>query len=428
MTLRSRLRARVSPHRVIFGQQVIWSLGSRVTAAVLQVAVIGFLARGLGPAIFARAMSANAALMIIVALNGFGLMRQIQYRRSLDPRDPRTISLFERRLVYSYVSAISWAIVSFGLFFLSGDPFFLALLPAAVWLLAEQITQVWNALSVVDGEAHRVLWSYIYRRTPVLASVVLAGAFDIDLVLAWTTGMAVGAVLAWLVGRHSQETWARTLRPSRLRTRDRGDLVLWYWVASLGVQVRELEVPALLLASPVSAGLYALPSRLMTPMQLVTEATATISFPRLARLRRLERPQLVRYLFWGSLPTVVLAILVVVGAPLVPLLVGSSYASSVPILQVLAVGGAIGAPASLLKSFLEARSLHAVRWAGIVMLSTALVRLAVVAVVAIRWGPLLAALGASSMQALTVGLLLWGASVEVRRAQESSREAGFPPR
>jgi O-antigen/teichoic acid export membrane protein len=71
-----------------------WSFTSRIVAAVLQLVVIVLLARGLDTTTFAHVATANVVMMAIVPLNGFGLMRQLQLRRSLDAEDPSLPAVF----------------------------------------------------------------------------------------------------------------------------------------------------------------------------------------------------------------------------------------------------------------------------------------------------------------------------------------------
>ena len=77
-----------------FRRQVLWSLVARSTSAVLQVMILVLLARGLPPYLFAFVIAVNVVLQVAVAVNGFGLLRQIEFRRSRDPHDPSLPALF----------------------------------------------------------------------------------------------------------------------------------------------------------------------------------------------------------------------------------------------------------------------------------------------------------------------------------------------
>jgi O-antigen/teichoic acid export membrane protein len=61
----------------------------RGISALRQLAVIVLLARSLEPAKFVFASTANAVLTVMVALNGFGIVRQIDYRRKPSPLHER---------------------------------------------------------------------------------------------------------------------------------------------------------------------------------------------------------------------------------------------------------------------------------------------------------------------------------------------------
>ena len=89
-------------------RQMGWSFTSRVVAAALQLVVIVMLARGLDTSTFAHVATANVLMMAIVPLNGFGLMRQLQLRRSLDPDDPSLPAVFAVWQRFMLGSVVIW--------------------------------------------------------------------------------------------------------------------------------------------------------------------------------------------------------------------------------------------------------------------------------------------------------------------------------
>ena len=102
-----------------FAGQVSWSLAARILAAGLQLAVIILLARGLPPSRFAGVSTVNVILLTITAINGFGLIRQIEYRRSVDRDDPTLPALYATRLRYAYASALGWVAAMLALWAIS---------------------------------------------------------------------------------------------------------------------------------------------------------------------------------------------------------------------------------------------------------------------------------------------------------------------
>ena len=81
------------------------------------------LARGLAPGWFAVVISVNVALQVTVAVNGFGLLRQIEYRRSRNKDDPDLASLFAMRLAFSWASAVGWIVLCLAMYAWTGSVF-----------------------------------------------------------------------------------------------------------------------------------------------------------------------------------------------------------------------------------------------------------------------------------------------------------------
>jgi PST family polysaccharide transporter len=345
-----------------------WTLSSRIVAAVLQMAILVLLARGLTPSAFAFVSSVNVALMVACALNGFGIQRQLAYRRSRNPDDELLGSLFARRLRYTYASAVLWlgATVALGL---STDPRFLAVAPAALWLVAEQITQTWNTVAIVDGRASQLMSSFLFRRVPVIVLVAVALVRDWDVVWTWSIGLALGAVLAYLFNYRQQPSWASVLLPRRRLISGRSTLDLGYWWSQVGEQLRDMDVPLLALVNPSVAGVYALPVRFVRPMNMVTLATGSVAFPMLSRREKFARRHVLVGVAAGSAPTVLIAALLFLAAPLLPVIAGSAYQDSVATMRVICLGTVLWAPSSLLVIFLQSRSDAATRLAGSIVIS-----------------------------------------------------------
>ena len=339
-----------------FAAQVTWSLVARILAAGLQLAVIILLARGLPPSRFAVVSTVNVILLMITAINGFGLIRQIQYRRSVDRDDPTLPNLYATRLRYAHVSVLGWVAAMLALWAITGNGIYAALLPAAVWLLTEQITQTWNGLSIVDGRAQELVWSYMSRRAPVVVVLGIALIAGLDIVWSWTVGLALGGIVAFAQAVRRQEPWARHLLPPRRQPGERLAHDFGYWLSQVGDQLRDFDVAALAVVNVHTAGIYALPARLLRPMNMIAAATAQIAFPALSRRRQVSRRQLTLGVLAGSLPSVVVALILLGLAGFLPVLVGSEYEASVPIMRILCVSAALWAPCTLLVTYLQSRS------------------------------------------------------------------------
>lgn len=390
------------------------------------MAVLALLARGLTPANLAFVSSINVALMIGVALNGFGIQRQIAYRRSRNPQDERLPGLFRRRLRYTYASAVVWVIAMVGLAVAFDDSRWLAVIAASIWLIAEQNTQIWNTIAVADGRASHLMVSFLWRRAPVVLFLVVALFLDWDVIWAWSIGLAVGAALAYAFQFRYQEPWARALLPRRDKTKV--ELDLGYWWSQVGEWLRDLDVPLLtVFVDPVVAGVYALPVRFVRPMNMITLATGSVAFPRLSRRNTIYRHQVLGGVALGSSPTALMAAVLFFMAPLLPVIAGSAYAGSVSTMQIVCVATALWGPTSLLVIFMQSRSDRATRVAGATVFTYNFIQLGGVVLGGLLGGAAGAAMAYAVGQAL---LLLTLGALSMRYATPSgprTAEASFAP-
>jgi O-antigen/teichoic acid export membrane protein len=357
-----------------FIQQIGWSFASRLVSAALQLVVIVLLARGLEPSRFAAAASATAVMMALVALNGFGLVRQMSYARSLDPDDPDLPAIFALWQRFSFGSAVLWLGGTLAIWRATGDELFLALTPITVWLVFEQLTSVWNSISVVDDRAHDLMPSYLWRRAPVVVALAVALPLDLDVVWTWTVSTAAGSVLAYVFGLHRAAPWSRSVLPGR-RPPGTVRFDMGVWLTDLGAQLRDLDVAAITLVSAGIGGVYALPARLVRPMNLVTIAAVTVAYPRIARRTVITPRELFIGSVAGTVPVALVAGVTALGAGLLPTLVGDEYDGAVPVLRVLCLLAVVHGLGGVLAYFLQARSRSASAFTGRLFLVGSVIQL-----------------------------------------------------
>ena len=397
-----------------FRHQVAWSMVARVSSAFLQVLVLVLLARGLEPGWFALLISINVLLQVTVAVNGFGLLRQIEFRRSRDRGDASLASLFALRLAFSWASAIGWVVFCLVLYAATGSVFAIALLPAALWLLVEQTTQVWNGVSVVDGNTRNLLGSYMTRRLPVVVFLVIALAFDLWMVWAWSLGLAAGSVLSYAWGYFGQERWARMMWPRRSALTTKVPFDLGYWWGLVGQQLRDFDIAAVHAVSAVAGGFYAFPARLVSPMNLVTVAAATSVFPRVAR-GGLTRRHLRLGLTYGLVPVAAIAAIMALAAPLLPVILGHAYDGSVDVMRVTCITAVLSGAGTMLAFMVQGHSTEAARTAGYTSLGFAVLQVVAAGVGASVDGAVLAA----ALVAVVNGLLAVTLYAQARRVAAS---------
>ena len=362
-----------------FVRQLGWSFSSRLVAAVLQLVVVVLLARGLAVVDFAKIASANAVMLSVVALNGFGLMRQTQYKRSVDPDDPDLPAIFAVWQRFTTTSAVLWLLGCGALYLLTDDVLFAQLAPISPWLVFEQQTTLWNAISIVDGRAHEIMTSYLWRRVPVVVALAVALAVDLDVAWTWSISLAAGSALAYVAGVRRAVPWSRRVLPGR-RPPGKVTFDFSYWWSEVGSQVRDLDVVAITLVSAATGGAYALPARLVRPMNIITMATTSVAFPRIARMKVVTQRQLVLGSLVATAPVAVVAAAVGLLAGELPRLVGDEYAHAIPVLRILCALAVVVGLGALLVTFLQARSREANRFSGRFIILIAVVQVAGAAV------------------------------------------------
>lgn len=364
-----------------FARQLGWSFASKLVSAALQLVVIVLLARGLEPSRFAAVASANVVMMAVVALNGFGLIRQTQYRRSIDPDDPSLPAIFAVWQRFTNASAVLWLVGCLALWAVTDDILFAQLTPIALWLVFEQLTTLWNGISLVDDRAQDLMSSYLWRRGPVVLALGVALAADLDIVWTWSIALAAGSALAYLTGLRRAVPWSRRLLVGR---RPEGEVTFdfGFWWTEVGSTVRDLDVAAITIVSAATGGLYALPARLVRPMNLVTVAATSVAFPRIARLRSVTQKQLLLGCLIGTAPVAAVAGVTALAAGLLPRLVGDEYDAAVPVLRVLCLTAVVVGFAALVVTFLQARTREANRFTGRLSIVIAVLQVALAAVAA----------------------------------------------
>ena len=406
-----------------FGGQVAWSFNSKLVWAVLQLAVLVQLARGLPPAGFAFAGSVNVALTAFVALNGLGLMRQLQYHRSLNQNDPMLGPLFAIRLKFTYVSAVLWFAGCLLLAVLTRDPRFVAIMPTTIWLAAEQTTTVWNSISIADGRSQALMPSYLYRRVPVVVALAVAHQLGLDTLWAWSLGLAFGSTAALVDGLRRQEEWSRILWPWKYKYDVPIDLDLGFWWFEVGSQIRDLDVTAFSLVDAHAGGIYAFPARLIRPMNLVTQATGQVAFPMLARRKVITMRQLTYGVCAATLPVLLVSVVVAACAPLIPYIVGDAYRDSVLPMQILSIAAVLTGAMTMLVTYLTARSTEATRTAGYATLAAGLSQIGLAVLMGVWFGAVGAAVGATLSQAMLFVVLAARSVTQCRREQRDPSAA-----
>jgi lipopolysaccharide exporter len=182
-------------------------------------------------------------------------------------------------------------------------------------------------------------------------------------------------------------------------------LDLGYWWGLVGLQLRDLDVAVVSAVSSVAGGFYAFPARLVSPMNLVTLAAASVAFPRVARAG-LTRRQLRKGTLLGVLPVCLVAVCVELLTPFLPLLLGDAYQDSVPVLRIACVTAVLSGTATLLGILLQALSTEDARVVGYLSLGFAVAQVCAAAIGAWLGGAVGASTGVAMVSTVLV-VTLW---------------------
>lgn len=407
-----------------FAKQSGWALAARILSTAFALVTILLLARGLAPAGFAFAAAVQVASKSLAAVNGFGLERQLQVARANDPNDPSIPAIFSMRLRYTYISAALWLVTTGLLWAVTSHNRWLAVMPLAVWLVAEQTTMTWNAVSIVDGHSERLVPSYIVRFGPPPLILGLGLYLEWDILLTWACAVAFGALLGYLHGYWSQEQWGQILVPRRHPQSTAVPRDFAFWWTKVGEQLKDLDVATVSMVNAHVGGLFALPARIIRPMNLVTKAAGEVAFPRIVRRRILSRWELYGALIAGIVPVVTIAAAIAVFANWIPRLVGDAYTGSIAPLRVHCLVGVLTGAVSILVIILQGRSEAASRFAGMCALLSATAQVAFSTLGAVVHGAVGASVGAALAQAVALSVLLVRADLQTRTERSGSH---LPP-
>ena len=128
---------------------------------------------------------------------------------------------------------------------------------------------------------------------------------------------------------------------------------LGYWWGLVGQQLRDFDVAAVHTVSDSISGFYAFPARLVAPMNLVTVAAATSLFPRVAR-GGLTKKHLRLALTFGLVPVALIAAVMALAAPLLPVILGEAYDGSVDVMRVTCITAVLSGAGTLLSFMVQA--------------------------------------------------------------------------
>ncbi len=331
-----------------------WLLGSRLISVVLQAATLVLLARWVGPSDFGVAAAVMGVLTVVGALSDLGLGPLLLRQLSLDRSYPRTTQILRTNSRTSVLLAVLSVTGLVALAAATHHPVLYMLVPLGIWVAAEKNGDLWLNLATADGRTQVSAVSILLRRGLGLA-IFTALTLLLPTVWAFSIGLAVGSTLANVAIRNHLSPVRLAVPPGGLRALLRE---AWpFYVNSVAAQARNLDVVLVsALASPVAAGIYAVPARLTSPLRMLPTSLG----PVIVRYAAIGTPAALRAVKQVSgavmivMPGLMLA--VAVSAPwLIGVSLGESFAGAVLPLRIICVGLVFAFGVSLQTSYLQGR-------------------------------------------------------------------------
>jgi O-antigen/teichoic acid export membrane protein len=374
-------------------------VSSRVVGAGLQAVIFLLLARAVSPAQFGVLSAGIGVATVVVTLFDLGLAPYATKLGATDVASPllRTIAALNVRtaalgglvVAAGYAGAAWW----------TGEATYLVVCLVGVWAAEEKFADWWLSLTLVAGRPRTNLASIAVRRGGTLLLLVVLLRGGVPGALAFGAALAAGGlggavVTRWcmrgvLSERREERSWRSVFRRS------------WpFWAATLAEQGRNLDTQVVSLAADaLQAGLYAAPSRVVSPLRLLPTSVAALLLPHAARAGR-GRPLALAVLGVTLLMAGLAAVLIVLAPWFVPFAFGPDYAGAVDPLRWASVGLVAVSGAAMVTPVLQGWDReHFVAVANVVSTALTLVGVAV-------GGVLLGAAGAAALAALCAYLNL----------------------
>ena len=337
----------VGPRRRI-GRQVIFLVGSRGVAALLQSVSFMLLSRTVDLKTFGAIGVLTAVAGFALLVTDLGVTAALSRARAQNDHG-RVLGALRLNDIVTVATSVIFA----GLVLLGAQPG-VALAVLAVSLTVERNAETHLSVFYADGARLIPALSILGRRALMLGSfVVLTLLFD-DGAVMFALAQLVGALFSQVLQRATVERGAGTAPPLGLVSVLRGS---WrFWASSVLNQVRILDSAVVgALASVASAGLYSAAQKLVNPMLLLPASLSQVILPAVARDGTNVRKVTVRIcgLFIGTY--VVLIPMTFFARELLDLLFGTPYGDGAPILVWMLLGFPMLALSGPLAAVLQGR-------------------------------------------------------------------------
>ncbi|MES3091814.1 lipopolysaccharide biosynthesis protein [Sphingomonas aerolata] len=373
-----------------------WLLASRSVLAILSLFYLGFATRTLGVVDFGRFALITGAVQALTTFVGFQTWQIIvQYgvQPLHDGDSPRLARLFRLAARLDLSSAILGALLTIGIlqiwanaFGIPRDLMHYTLVFAVIQLLTIRSTP----LGILRLRDKFSLSALADSMTPVIRFVGAGAAMLFDptirgFMIAWAAAELVTAATYWMMVWRSGDFALMLGGRSgwRALVAENPGVVKFALStnASATLGLSSKQIPLLLVGAsigPAAAGAFRLAAQVAQALAKLSQLLSRAAFPEIVRAVRTAAPERLRYILVRTMlassaaALAILAVVALIGEPMLKLVGGKSFGSAYPVLLWLAAAGCFDLATVSLDTVLtavnRAGTVFAIRVVGVILL------------------------------------------------------------
>lgn len=377
---------------MILFHRFAWIVASRLLAALLQAVTLVLIARNAGPSLFGVLAAFLGLVVILQVVSDCGIATYITRLRAKQPDAPQIAVALKVHQCLGVLACVLLVGTAILVAYIGDRPWWSLILLAVAGYLERQ-SDVRLTLALADGDVWKNAINLVLRRMVTLLMVIVGGYMSIDAILTFGIASFVAAVISLLMSRKMVRVQGTVAQLGLLEFRSILLVSRSFWVNSIGVQLRNLDVFLIAaLATPAIAGYYGAIARSLNPLMMISSSLASVLLPMVARSDGRVGKSLLAPV--GGVLGLVSAFYIgmaIYADKLVPFLFGSQFTPAVSGFRVVLVGLIFASVSSLLSSFLQARGFE--KYVGRVSILTSVVSLSGIVIGVVLAGVLGATVG-----------------------------------
>lgn len=376
-----------------------WLLASRSVLAILSLFYLGFATRTLGVVDFGRFALITGAAQAIATFVGFQTW-QIIVQYGVDPIQhddtPRLARLLRMAALLDLASACAGVALTMVILWLWAGRFGIPpdlLRDTLIFAVVQLITIRSTPLGILRLRDRFSLSALADSMTPIMRFVGAVGAMIFaptiqGFMIAWGLAELVTAAAYWiLVARTGDLKLLAQGRADWRQLRAENPGLVRFALstnASATLGLSSKQIPLLLVGAsigPAAAGAFRLAMQLAQALAKLSQLLSRAAFPEIVRAVRGADPTRLRRILWRSMlassaaALAILAVVALVGEPILKLVGGRSFGGAYPVLLWLAAAGCFDLATVSLDTVMtalhRAGTVFAIRAAGVVLLFAA---------------------------------------------------------